>query len=59
MSYKSGIQLAYSKRLLEETELSVLEVALECGYGSVSQFHRAFKNLTGITPKEYRNTKRN
>ena len=50
MSDKSGIQLSYSKRLLEETELSVLKVALECGYGSVSHFHRSFKNLTSITP---------
>jgi len=58
MSYRSGIQLSYAKRLLEETDLSVLEVALECGYGSVSQFHRAFKGLTSTTPKEYRKSKR-
>lgn len=57
-AYTNGLRLSYAKRLLEETELSVLEVALECGFGSVSQFHRAFKALTETTPTEYRNNKR-
>ncbi len=57
-SYTNGLRISYAKRLLEETELSVLEVALECGFGSVSQFHRAFKALTHNTPTEYRKGKR-
>ncbi len=56
-AYTNGLRISYAKRLLEETELSVLEVALECGFGSVSQFHRAFKNLTRTTPTDYRKSK--
>lgn len=57
MSYTTGVRISYAKRLLEETDLSVLEVALECGFGSVSQFHRAFKTFTDTTPKKYRDNK--
>jgi AraC-like DNA-binding protein len=32
----------------------VLTIALEVGYGSVGPFNRAFKDLVGMTPSEYR-----
>lgn len=36
---------------------TVAEVALECGYNSISNFNRSFKSLTGLTPSEYRKQK--
>lgn len=44
--------------LLEETEESVLEIAMDCGYNNVSHFIRTFRNLNGCTPSEYRNKNR-
>ena len=32
---------------------TMLQVALEVGFGSYSQFHRVFKVVTGLTPAEY------
>ncbi|WLT40046.1 helix-turn-helix domain-containing protein [Synechocystis sp. B12] len=40
--------------MLLERELSISEVALRCGFSSHSQLNHHFRNLLGITPKEYR-----
>lgn len=34
--------------------LPVLTIALDCGFGSIGPFNRAFKDLTGMTPTAYR-----
>ena len=43
-----------AKAILLERELSISEVALRCGFSSHSQLNHHFRNLFGITPKEYR-----
>ncbi len=43
-----------ARRLLETTRLSVLEVALECGFESPSHFHGRFRAAAGMTPLQYR-----
>jgi AraC-like DNA-binding protein len=40
-------------RLVHE-DLPILTIALECGYGSIGPFNRAFKQRFGMTPSEYR-----
>lgn len=42
------------KRLLEEPERSVMEIALESGFNSKSAFHNAFRRELGITPTDWR-----
>ena len=44
-------------RLVNE-DLPVLTIALECGYGSIGPFNRAFKQSMGMTPSEYRGASR-
>jgi AraC-like DNA-binding protein len=43
------------KRLLEKgnQHLTISGIALECGFNSQATFQRAFKNTTGVSPKEY------
>ena len=48
------IKIEHVCRLLENSELSVLEISLECGFHSISHFGKIFKNTMGMTPKEYR-----
>ncbi|AIE72541.1 MULTISPECIES: response regulator transcription factor [unclassified Synechocystis] len=43
-----------AKELLLERHLPISEVALRCGFSSHSQLNHHFRNLLGITPKEYR-----
>ncbi len=40
--------------LLKNTELSISEVAGECGFTNLSNFNRQFKKMTKLTPGEYR-----
>jgi AraC-like DNA-binding protein len=37
-----------------ELHLPVLSIALDCGYGSIGPFNRAFKARFGVTPSQYR-----
>ncbi len=43
-----------AKELLATTNFSVMEIAVMVGYSSNSTFTRAFHNVTGMTPKAYR-----
>jgi AraC-like DNA-binding protein len=40
-------------RLVAE-ELPILSIALECGYGSIGPFNRAFRQRFGMTPTQHR-----
>lgn len=43
-----------AKRLLENTERQIGDIAIECGYASGSHFMRQFRQKTGLTASEYR-----
>ncbi|AFH60726.1 response regulator [Paenibacillus caseinilyticus] len=54
LEYLLGIRIAAAKKLLEEPDVKVYEVGYLVGYDNPSSFNRAFKNVTGLTPSEYR-----
>ena len=39
---------------LKNQDLPILSIALDVGYGSIGPFNRAFKQLKGLTPSEFR-----
>lgn len=43
---------------LQTEDLPILTIALECGYGSIGPFNRAFRERFGMTPTDYRATAR-
>lgn len=49
-----GRRVAAAKRLLENPELAIQEVAHTMGFATPAAFHHAFKRWTGMTPKQYR-----
>ena len=53
-SYVNGYRVSKACHLLRNTEKTVLECAMECGYSSLRSFNRNFKIHTGVTPLEYR-----
>jgi len=54
MRYQWVMRLAYAKRLLVETEMSVIDVCFEAGYNSLGTFTRRFTSLVGIPPHHFR-----
>ncbi len=51
--YITARRVERSYELLKEGG-SVLEVATKCGFNNASNFNRAFRKVTGMTPSEYR-----
>jgi AraC family transcriptional regulator len=45
-----------AKQLLKQTNRSIMDIALECGFNSHSHLGQQFRQLTGITPKSYRSS---
>lgn len=41
-------------RLLEKTEISLGDIAEQCGFGSVETFRTAFRDIAGVAPYSYR-----
>jgi AraC-like DNA-binding protein len=56
--YIAECRLSYAKTLLATTNVNMLDVAMESGFGSVSQFHAIFKQRCGCTPRGYRTSLR-
>ncbi|MEQ2005537.1 MAG: helix-turn-helix domain-containing protein [Limisphaerales bacterium] len=47
-------RIAAASRLLRETDQSVADIALGCGFYDHSAFTRAFRAVTGVTPTQFR-----
>jgi len=47
-------RLAKSITMLRDKENRIIDIAMECGFGSHVTFSRAFKETYGITPSQYR-----
>jgi len=54
ISYCQNVRLLYIKDLLLKTDMSIGKIATQLGYSNFSHFTRSFKELTGISPTEFR-----
>jgi len=52
--YLLGQRIERAKQLLKQTDRSIIEIALMCGFNSHSRLGKQFRQLTGMTPKAYR-----
>ena len=56
-AYVQSVRVQKVIELLDCTTLSVEEISEKIGYHDKRELNRAFKNVTGTTPGEYRKTK--
>lgn len=54
VDFLNRIRIEKSKELLVDESARLIEVALQCGFESQSYFNRMFKQLCGMTPRQYR-----
>ncbi len=54
INYITDLRIENSKRLLEQANLRVYEIAYKVGYVDSKHYIKVFKKLNGVTPNEYR-----
>jgi AraC-like DNA-binding protein len=54
LDYLLQYRVTQAQRLLVTTDASVLDIALQSGFGSLSSFYSAFQRYTGRTPRSFR-----
>lgn len=47
-------RIMHARKLLAESDKTIIEIAFECGYENTSYFNRQFKMHCGITPTEFK-----
>ena len=52
--YVIGQRIEKAKQLLRQSDRSLIEIALLCGFASQSHFNKVFRQQVGTTPKNYR-----
>ena len=47
-------RLQEATQLLKETEMEIARIASRTGFATVQHFSRVFSNITGVSPRKYR-----
>ena len=54
--YVSRVRVEKAKKLLQNPNLRISEIAFDVGFQSLTHFNRVFRNITGVSPTEFRRT---
>lgn len=54
IEYLTNYRINMAKEMLKVTSKSITDIALEVGFSNAAYFTKVFKQVRGITPKEYR-----
>ena len=54
VEYINRLRVEKAMQMLSNTDINILNIAILCGFGSLSTFYEFFKKQTRQTPKEYR-----
>jgi transcriptional regulator GlxA family with amidase domain len=49
--YLNSLRVIEAIKRLSEKKKSVTEISIECGFGTIRNFNRVFKEITGYSPK--------
>lgn len=51
-------RISHAKELLLKEKTSIAEIAMKSGFSALNTFNREFREMTGMTPMQYRNEKK-
>jgi AraC-like DNA-binding protein len=54
VEYLNQVRTNKACYLLRETEYQVHDIAIDCGFASISNFNKQFRKTVGISPRDYR-----
>lgn len=54
VEYLNLIRVKEAQKLLQSTNLKIIDIAQRVGFGSVAHFGRTFKSITSLSPSDYR-----
>lgn len=54
IEYLNKIRIAKSIELLRQSDFTITQIALECGFNNLANFNKIFKGLTETTPSQIR-----
>jgi AraC family transcriptional regulator of adaptative response / methylphosphotriester-DNA alkyltransferase methyltransferase len=58
VEYINTLRVEKARQMLLSTDTNILNIALLCGFGSLSTFYEFFKKQVGLPPNEYRKQSR-
>ncbi len=59
VGYLNALRINYAERLLISTPCSIMDIASQSGFVSIQTFNRVFREIVGVSPREYRQSKQN
>jgi len=54
VEYLNRVRTNKASYLLRETEYQIHDIAVECGFESISNFNKVFRKTEGVSPRDYR-----
>ena len=54
MQYIQKLRIGQACQLLQKEDLDIAQVAMDCGFNSISHFNKVFKRIKNVTPSGYR-----
>jgi len=52
--YVQHTRVSHAQRLLLMSDIKLIDIAMDAGFGSVGRFYATFRKICGMTPRDYR-----
>ncbi len=56
IEYLNKMRISRSIELIRETDYTIAQIALDCGFNNLANFNKVFKHFVGNTPSQIRKT---